>query len=170
MDKFDDKIFEYFFKLVEIPGVIVCKLVNKLVYKLIGTSRADLYYLKDDNELEYDSREQSIDLGRCIYLTVITFSIDNILGVGLLGVSKNCKDSNKVLSYFLLWIALSILAKSFSNIKILKGVWNYIKESETSITRKLLALPLLVILCLGKLLSYDIIGLAYAAALNFLFT
>ena len=167
MSRFEDEIFKLFLRLIQYPGIIVCKLVNKLVYKLIGRGKDDLRYIGDSDELDYDSDEKPIDLGRGIYLTAMSFFINNIVGVGLMGLSKKNHDSKAILSYFLLWISLSILARSFSNMKILRSIWNYIKEPGRSITTRILTLPILGILCLGRFLSYDLLGLAYAAGMNY---
>lgn len=159
----------FLISLVTFPGVIVHELAHQLFCRLMKVPVFEVCYFQFSNPSGYVIHEVPKNPRAQIWISLGPFFVNSILGAlislpGAIDIIKFDDYSNQ-LSFFFVWLGVSIAMHSFPSIEDSKNMWKAVWDKRTPIISKLLALPIVAIMYICSLGSVVWLDLVYGVFL-----
>jgi hypothetical protein len=156
--------------LVTFPGVIIHEMAHMLFCRLSKVAVLDVCYFRFGNPAGYVVHEEPRNFGAAFLISVGPFIVNSLLCIVLCFpafVPVRIFDRADPVSYFLLWLGLSIGMHAFPSTQDAKVLW---KQASIAAKRlnplAILSFPLVVIIYVANFGSFFWLDLIYGAAIG----
>jgi hypothetical protein len=156
--------------LVTFPGVIIHEMAHMLFCRLSKVAVLDVCYFRFGNPAGYVVHEEPRNFGAAFLISVGPFIVNSLLCIVLCFpafVPVRIFDRADPVSYFLLWLGLSIGMHAFPSTQDAKVLW---KQASIAAKRlnplAILSFPLVVIIYVANSGSFFWLDLIYGAAIG----
>lgn len=156
--------------LLTFPGVIVHEAAHMLFCKLGRVAVLDVCFYRWGNPAGYVIHEEPTNFGTAFLVSVGPFIVNSLLCIVLCFpafVPVRVFDRPDPISYFLLWLGLSIGMHAFPSTQDAKVLWHYARKAAASFhPLAILSFPLVVVICVANIGSIFWLDLIYGAAIG----
>jgi hypothetical protein len=161
----------FLISVLTFPGVIVHELAHQIFCRIFRVAVLDVCYFKLGNPAGYVVHEHPKNTYSQILIGIGPFFINTIIGALIslpaalpilnFGLKFN---SNTIVSYFLIWVGVSIAMHSFPSTGDAKSMWSAIKSKETNFLAKVFGAPIVLLIYIGAAGSVIWLDFAYGIA------
>lgn len=142
--------------IVTFPGVIVHELAHQLFCRLCRVAVLDVCYFRFENPVGYVIHEKPKNSYQQILIGIGPFLFNTIIG-GLIAIPAAVPILNfdvklgqgTLVSYFLVWLGVSIAMHSFPSTGDAASMWESIKSKDTHIIAKIVGAPIVLLIYIG---------------------
>ena len=156
--------------LLTFPGVIVHEAAHMLFCKLGRVAVLDVCFYRWGNPAGYVVHEEPTNFGTAFLISVGPFIVNSLLCIVLCFpafVPVRVFERPDPISYFLLWLGLSIGMHAFPSTQDAKVLWHYARKAAANFNPlAILSFPLVVVICVANIGSIFWLDLIYGFAIG----
>ena len=150
--------------IVTFPGVIVHELAHQLFCRLYKIPVYEVVYFQAKNPAGYVLHEAPGNKWQSLMISIGPFFVNTILGV-LIALPAALPvfefDNANLLHYLLVYLGVSIAMHAFPSTGDAASIWRIVKEEDTPLLAKFVAVPVVGLIYLGALGSFFWLDLMY---------
>lgn len=157
--------------LLTFPGVVVHEVMEQLFCRWAGVAVLNVCYFRLGNPAGHVIHEPDLDLRKSLAIGLGPFFVNSLLGmllafpVVLPALEFRVSTSQ---GYILAWLGISIAMHSIPSTENAKNLWHAVWSCQPSLLTRLLASPIIGLMCIvsaGRLIALDLLyGVAIVAA------
>jgi len=152
------------------PGVIVHEVAHMWFCKLRGVAVLDVRFFRFGNPAGYVVHEEIKDFGTAFLVSIGPFIVNSLLCIFIClpaFLPMRVFGVESILSYFLLWLGISIGMNAFPSTGDGRALYHHAKKAASSgNTLALLSFPIVVLIYLANLGSIFWLDYIYGAAIG----
>ena len=155
-------VFGQLFTIATFPGVILHELAHKLACEKTGLRVSQVCYFRLGNPAGYVIHEQPRKFSQAFLITVAPFLLNTALAIIMYILALLTPAP---LQYLFFWLGISFASHAFPSRGDAKSLYHFTKRTWKSNPVTLLAIPVIILIYIGSILSIFWFDLLYALAL-----
>jgi len=160
----------FIISIATFPGVIVHEAAHMLFCKLRGVAVLDVCFFRTGNPAGYVMHEEVNDFTSAFLISIGPFFLNSLLCVVICFpayMPMQVFNVQRPLSYFLMWLGVSIGMHAFPSNQDATNLLEHAKEAAKSLNPlAIISFPLVVVIFIGNILSVIWADLLYGLALG----